>query len=92
LRVDAIDSVQLSDAVFDFSCTGRAIHLWDRELCNISLVYRWGNLIILFSCVLGVLVTLVIVVMCMTLLVRILFMVVGLIRWFTTSVVGFLVR
>jgi hypothetical protein len=61
-------------------------------LCNVSLVYRWGNVITILSCVLDVLVILVIVVMCMTLLARILSVVVGVIRWFTTSVVGFLVR
>jgi hypothetical protein len=61
-------------------------------LCNVSLVYRWGNIITILSCVLDVLVILVIVVMCMTLFARILSVVVGVIRWFTTSVVGFLVR
>jgi hypothetical protein len=51
-----------------------------------------GNVITVLSCVPDMLVLLVLVVMCMSLLVRILSVVVGVIRWFTTSIVGFLVR
>jgi hypothetical protein len=76
LRIDAIDAVQLFDAVFDLSCTGWAVHLRDGELCNVSLVYRWGNFIPILSCVPGVFVII---------------MFVGMIRWFTTFVVGLLV-